>query len=224
MQIEIKKIIRSNRKTIAVEIAPDSSLIIRAPKRLPLKIIKDLVQNKEKWIREKLQEIELKQKLYQPLQFKTGDELWYLGEKYIFSITDSCENIFLHDYKLYFPQDQQERAAELLKQWYKEQSKKLLPARAEYYSQLTGIKFNSIKITGARKRWGSCSSGGNLNFTWRLIMAPLRVIDYVVVHELVHIEFMNHSRQFWARVGEIMPDYKEQKQWLRENQLLLELM
>ena len=73
-----------------------------------------------------------------------------------------------------------------------------------------------IRITGARTRWGSCA-GERLNFTYRLAMAPLEVIDYVIVHELVHIEVKNHSKTFWKRVEKIMPGYKRRRRWLKEN-------
>lgn len=69
-------------------------------------------------------------------------------------------------------------------QWYKNEAQKVIQERVEYYSQLTGIKYKSVTITDAKRRWGSCGPKGSLNFTWRLVMAPLRVIDYVVVHEL----------------------------------------
>jgi len=72
-----------------------------------------------------------------------------------------------------------------------------------------------LRITNARKRWGSCSVKGNLNFTWRLIMAPLQVIDYVVVHELVHIKEKNHSKNFWNHVSSYLPDYKQKRKELK---------
>lgn len=224
MEITITKIVRSARKTVAIEITPDGCIIIRAPKRLSLKAIEELVQDKEKWIRGKLQEIGRQQKLLQPLQFRTGDELWFLGEKYTFTVTDGSGMIYLQGDKLYFPQEQLERGPELLSRWFKKEAEGILLERTEYFSGLTGIKHNSVKITAARKRWGSCSSKGTLSFSWRLLQAPLPVIDYVVVHELVHIEHMNHSRQFWARVEEILPDYREKREWLRQNRWLLQFL
>lgn len=221
MEITITKIVRSARKTVAIEITPEGCIIIRAPKRLSLKAIEELVQDKEKWIRGKLQEIGRQQKLRQPLQFQTGDELWFLGEKYTFTVTDGSGMIYRQGDQLYFPREQLERGPELLSRWFKKEAEGILRERTEFFSGLTGIKYNSVKIAAARKRWGSCSSKGNLSFSWRLLQAPLPVIDYVVVHELVHIEHMNHSRQFWARVEEILPDYREKREWLRENGRLL---
>ena len=78
------------------------------------------------------------------------------------------------------------------------------------------LKYDKIIITGAMKRWGSCSSKGNLNFAWRLVMAPIDIIDYVVVHELSHIVHRNHSKRFWEQVETIFPDYKIKRKWLKE--------
>ncbi len=89
------------------------------------------------------------------------------------------------------------------------------------YSEMTGLIHRSIKITSAKKRFGSCSPNGSLNFSWRLMMAPLNIIDYVVVHELVHIEERNHSKNFWNKVRIILPDYKQSEKWLKDNSQLL---
>jgi predicted metal-dependent hydrolase len=112
-------------------------------------------------------------------------------------------------------------AKDILIAWYKAQACQKISERVDWHSSLSGLKYNKIKISGAQKRWGSCSAKGNLNFSWRLIMAPLRVIDYVVVHELAHLEENNHSKRFWNKIKIMMPDYKEHKEWLKENRHLL---
>ncbi|MFC1568317.1 M48 family metallopeptidase [Candidatus Margulisiibacteriota bacterium] len=99
----------------------------------------------------------------------------------------------------------------------RELAKKIIPQRVKYYSEMTGLKPACVRISSARKRWGSCGAKGTLNFAWRLVLAPPPVIDYVVVHELVHLVERDHSRRFWSRVGEVMPDYKVQRRWLRSN-------
>ena len=78
-----------------------------------------------------------------------------------------------------------------------------------------------MKITDARTRWGSCSTRGSLNFSWRLVMAPPAVIDYVILHELAHLKIHNHSSNFWSRVAQLVPDYREHKKWLEQNGHLL---
>jgi predicted metal-dependent hydrolase len=87
----------------------------------------------------------------------------------------------------------------------------------EYYIELTGGHYSSIRIGDQKTRWGSCSSNGTLSFSWRLMLAPPRVLDYVVIHELCHLTYMNHSREFWAKVASIDPDYREHRKWLKDN-------
>jgi predicted metal-dependent hydrolase len=92
-----------------------------------------------------------------------------------------------------------------------------LRQRVAYYANLTGLTYKSVKINEAKTRWGSCSYTGAINFTWRLILAPERVIDYVVVHELMHLKQPNHSFRFWNEVKNLVPDYKQDEKWLKNN-------
>jgi predicted metal-dependent hydrolase len=111
----------------------------------------------------------------------------------------------------------QHRARSAFENWYRVQAKAVLTERVHFYARQYGLQFKRIGITSARTRWGSCSPDGALNFSWRLILAPMDAVDYVVVHELVHTIFHDHSRQFWKKVDTIMPDYRERKKWLRQN-------
>ena len=95
-------------------------------------------------------------------------------------------------------------------------AKRVIPERVRYYAPIVGVDYGRITIRNQRTRWGSCSSKGNLNFNVALMRAPLEVLDYVVVHELCHRKEMNHSPRFWSEVGKILPDYKEQEKWLKE--------
>ena len=107
--------------------------------------------------------------------------------------------------------------------WYKRRAYEKISQRVRWYAQKRGLKYNKINITNAQKRWGSCSHQGNLSFAWRLIMAPLAIIDSVVIHELVHLEVKNHSKAFWNKVGSLDKEYKEHKDWLKNNGYLLRL-
>jgi predicted metal-dependent hydrolase len=107
--------------------------------------------------------------------------------------------------------------------WYKERAKALIPRRVSQLAAQYGFEYQRIRITSARTRWGSCSSRGTLSFTWRLVMAPEEMIDYVIVHELVHLHIHNHSKEFWTKVGLIMPGYKAKRLWLKKNGPLLTL-
>ncbi len=100
---------------------------------------------------------------------------------------------------------------------YRQAAKEYIPKRVAYYAELLDVTYATISIRDQKTRWGSCSSKGNLSFSWRLILAPPKVLDYVVVHELCHRKEMNHSPRFWALVESIIPDYKIHRKWLKEN-------
>lgn len=104
-----------------------------------------------------------------------------------------------------------------LEKRYRDAAKEYIPKRVEYYHAFTGGQYTKITIRDQKTRWGSCSSNGTLSFSFRLMMAPPRVLDYVVVHELCHLTHMNHSKEFWNMVETILPDYKEHRKWLKEN-------
>ena len=99
---------------------------------------------------------------------------------------------------------------------YRELAKQIIPQRVKHYADLTGLLPRSVKISNARKRWGSCSAKGTINISWRLVLAPPEAIDYVVVHELVHLVERNHSQRFWRRVAEILPDFKACRKYLKQ--------
>ena len=107
--------------------------------------------------------------------------------------------------------------------YYKAKAKVLIRDRLEHYNQFYNLDYNRVFFKNQKTRWGSCSSQRNLNFNWRLVLAPLEVLDYVVVHELCHLLEMNHSSDFWALVEQQIPDHKKWRRWLRENHLLLTL-
>lgn len=112
-----------------------------------------------------------------------------------------------------YQKDEKDR---LLEKRYKKAATDYIPKRVEYYAELIGVTYEKITIRDTKTRWGSCSSSGNLSFSWRLMLAPFSVLDYVVVHELCHRIHMNHSKEFWSTVGLYFPDYKEKKNWLKE--------
>ena len=100
---------------------------------------------------------------------------------------------------------------------YKKRAKNYIIKRVEQIGLKNNFNYKNIKITSAKTRWGSCTSKKNLNFSYRLILVPMKIIDYVIVHELCHLREMNHSKKFWREVGQIMPDYKKHDKWLKDN-------
>lgn len=100
---------------------------------------------------------------------------------------------------------------------YMKMAKEVFENKVRYYINLTGGEYKRISVRDQKTRWGSCSSNGTLSFNYRLLFAPVKCLDYVVVHELCHLTHMNHSKEFWNKVAEVMPDYKEPRRWLKDH-------
>ncbi len=210
-------IIRSKRKTFALEVKRDGRLVVRVPLRATRAQVEALVSQKSDWIKAKQ---ELVKSLYPPVpprQYVNGEDFLYLGQSYKLAIVGgAAEPLVLTDQFYLAPQALPDAPA-VFKAWYRQQAFDVISRRVEWYASRNGFAYQQVKISQARTRWGSCSPTGALSFSWRLVMAPLRVIDYVVVHELVHLQVKNHSRDFWGKVKTCMPDYREQVAWLKQN-------
>ncbi len=111
----------------------------------------------------------------------------------------------------------------LIRAWYCASAGKILAERIAFYSSSLAVNPRRVAVKEHRRQWGSCSRKGNLNFNWKLVMAPIEIVDYVVVHELSHLHHLNHSKLFWEKVASIIPDYKERRKWLKNHGLKLDL-
>jgi len=211
-QIE-HKLIRSNRRTLALIINSDNELIVRAPLFTSTEYINKFIHKHKNWILKK------KEKLNSMVSVKKkyidGEEFLYLGRPYKLKIISTKKNDVTLDEDIKISIRGSGDPKKILTKWYKEQARIVIEELVKKYSKETGIKYSSVKISSAKSRWGSCNSKGGISFTWRLVMAPLDVIEYVVVHELVHIVQRDHSKRFWSKVGYIYPDYKIKRAWLR---------
>lgn len=222
-EINIAQIIRSKRRTISLEVMRDGSLIVRAPILTPRGQIEDLVKKKEGWIKKK-QEVVRNRSLEVPSRnFVTGEKYLFLGSAYpLVLVENQAEPLVLMD-KFSLVERSQKEGKLIFENWYRERASRILNARVEVHSLQNGFAYTSLRISGARTRWGSCGPKGSLNFSWRLVMAPIEIVDYVVVHELVHLNIRNHSKAYWKEVSKVMPDYRLRKTWLKENGHLLTL-
>jgi predicted metal-dependent hydrolase len=222
MSVHIDKLIRTRRKSIALIVQRDGSVIVRAPLRTSEKLIRDFVESKAEWVIEKQEQA--KKYADVPLKlYENGETFLFLGQAYPLEIVSGQKILLSFSDKFNLAKNAASKAELVFTQWYKTQAKRIMTERVKYYAGLYGFKYQKIRISSARTRWGSCSSKGTLSFTWRLVMAPLIVIDYVVIHELVHLKVKNHSRKFWLAVSEIMPDYKKHVEWLKKNGKFLNL-
>jgi hypothetical protein len=221
-KIQVEKIIRSRRRTIALEITPSATLIVRAPLRAPYEYIEEIIRQKRSWIVRKFDEMK-RRPLSSGHAYAEGEIFLFLGREYpLHFIPDGNMTIERSD-KLCVSSALLPDIKNQIKRWYREEAHKEIPSRCMWFSMKTGHVPTTIRITDARKRWGSCTHKGGLNFSWRLIQASPDIVDYVVVHELVHISQPDHSRKFWNKVREILPDYERRLKWLRENERLLKI-
>jgi len=216
MNIQINNLVRSKRRTIALIVERDGSLTVRAPKRAAMTDINSFIREKAPWIertREKLKSIPVIPKK----QFTDGEKFPFLGELYELELVKPQRPALRFDGRFQLGYTSQKRGEQVFTRWYKEKALTVISERVSIFSEKHGFLPKGIRITSARTRWGSCSPDGTLNFTWRLILAPLDVIDYVVVHELVHLRVKDHSSRFWKIVQELAPEYRLQRKWLREH-------
>ena len=161
------------------------------------------------------------------IRLESKDRLPYLGENHMLMVlredrTRGKVKEVMGKILMWIPYDADyEQRRILLEKWYRRQAEQLLSEKAALYAERLGVSFADIRIKDQRSRWGSCSSKKNLNFNWRIIMAPEPVCDYVVIHEICHLLHMDHSREFWKEVEGLCPEYGQYKSWLKEKGGLL---
>ena len=181
------------------------------PKRFSNSEINLLLNQKENWIKNKLEFFKDRPEII-PLE---KDQLLYLGEKYRFKkneeskkrvLIDSGNKKILSNYDLLNPLIQFN--------WYRMEARKYILIRLEELAIPYNFRYNKIFIRNQKTKWGNCSAKKNLSFNWRLIKSPQFVMDYVIMHELVHTEIFDHTRQFWVKLKSVYPKYKESIQWL----------
>jgi predicted metal-dependent hydrolase len=215
--IAIDQIIRSRRKTVALIVTSDGKLVVRAPFLFPRSEIIKLINRKKGWIEKRLVWVRKNRVETGHYKFVQGSQFWFLGKRFSLSISDNISpNLFL-DKEFHLSRKALSSAEQLFARWYREQARNILTDRTRLLAKQSGFIYRKVMITSARTRWGSCSSSGTISFPWRLVMAPMPVIDYVIIHELAHTVERNHQKRFWELVAAIKPDYKIYIRWLKEN-------
>lgn len=213
--------VKENRKNIRISVIEPCTIKIVSPKNLSEKEIKDILYKHKRWISKRLNII-TKNK-FEPKKFVENEKLLILGKIFFISFDENYRKPILKEDKFLISYLVLPRWKVVIENWYKEKALQIFDNRLKKYSQIMKVEFKDFKLSNAKTRWGSCSSLKTINLSWRLIMAPIEVIDYVVIHELTHLLQMNHSSKFWNIVAKIQPNYNEQKIWLKNNGHLLNL-
>lgn len=209
-------ITKSHRRSIAVSVSRDGIVIVKAPRPMPKFLIDRFIQEHREWI-EKTQERAKKSSPQKKRMYQDGEIFLYLGREYVFRIGNYTA-ISIHENDLLFPKALLFRAEKELTSWYIKKAKELITERVSWYGKELGTSYKgTLTFSDTRSQWGRCTQDNRLQFNWRLIMAPIVTINYVVVHELVHTMEKNHSQSFWRKVRAYNPSYRQQIKWLKEN-------
>lgn len=219
------EIIRSKRrKTLALAVR-NGQVSVRMPANLPRHHAESFVAQKSHWIKQKLS-------ASPPVcgkKFEPGETFRFLGRTLTLTlISGEPRNQVMVENELLqlISRNHQPSKQALLRQlthWYKQQAKTYLTDRCRVLAEQTGLMPGSVEVKTYKARWGSCHRNGNIQFNWKLIMAPPAVIDYVIIHELCHLQQHNHSPAFWQLVAFFDPNFKAHRAWLKENGQLLAL-
>jgi predicted metal-dependent hydrolase len=215
-------IVYSNRKTLAISVERDRSVVVRAPRDTSAEAIARVVENKKLWLWQKMGHTQKTQALRRSRELVSGTSLLYLGQELRLDfVPEAFKGVRLEE-AIRLSRDSQPQAREVLRAWYREEARRHILPKAKYFAAHLGAHPNRILISEMRFRWGSCSPSGNLNFNWRLVKAPVPVLEYVVVHELAHLLELNHTPEFWNILRVQCPHYDHSKTWLKEHGHLLE--
>lgn len=213
----------SNRKTLNISVERDRNIIVRAPHCLTPEKIDKIVQSKRQWIKEKLNHAQKYPLVSESKEFVSGETLMYLGKNYQLLVVDEEFDGIEFDQRFKISKVNQPKANELFKKWYLKQALIKIEPLATKYAKSLGVQYNQFKTSEMKYRWGSCTPANNIIFNWRIIKAPMYVLEYLVAHELVHLIENNHTPRFWNILSIQVPNYEKAKNWLKKNGQLLEL-
>jgi predicted metal-dependent hydrolase len=221
-------LIRSHRrkKTLSIQVKGDGTVLVRVPLYVSQADIDRFLKEKKQWLLKTIGRQQNQNHDRQARAFIPGERFPYLGKPYPLEIDkrdDSNDALTFTGREFLLRRDALGGVRVLFHLWYQKQARVHLEERVPRLSRLLGLSPAEVAVHNARSRWGSCSPENRLRFTWRLIMAPAEIIDYVVVHELCHMKIRNHSSDYWRLVQSILPDYKKRKAWLKDHGHLLTL-
>ncbi|MDZ4992483.1 DUF45 domain-containing protein [Clostridium perfringens] len=223
------ELIRSKRRTMSIEVLAKGEVKVRAPMSIPKERILEYVKTKGKWIVEKQENAKIISSKKVKREFVDGESFMYLGEEYLLKIRYNqflkgvSVNLIGENLVVDIAKYDREKIKKAIELWYREVGLKIIKERVDYYSKFYPLKSRSIKVKEQKRRWGSCTYYNDLLFNWRCIMAPIEVLDYIVVHEMTHMIHKNHSKNYWEAVAKVMPDYKEKNNWLKANGIRMDI-
>jgi predicted metal-dependent hydrolase len=212
---------RSERARRARILVDGDGVEVVVPRRFPLREVEPFVEEKRAWIERTLKRMRETEAELPPARLADGGEVPYLGERLDLAVRVERKRVREHvarrgqSLHLALPPDTTVRNA--LERWYRRRARAEVAPRLDAACSRWGSSYTTLQIRGQRTRWASCSSTGAMSFNWRLMLAPPQVLDYVVEHEVVHLDVMDHSQRFWILLAERVPDWREYERWLRRH-------
>lgn len=219
---------RGNRKkTVAIHVTPAATVVVSVPRDLEEERVCKIIEKKARWILEKKKFMSSRGHFNMTKEFVSGESFLYLGKQYRLKVTkssaaikNSCRlvagRLQVQIGEDFDAESHKEAVKNALVEWYKKHAEEKILERLPYIVRKVRIKPKAVEIKNQNKRWGSCSRSGVVRFNWKVVMAPISVMDYVIAHELCHLIHGNHSPQFWQKVQTICPEYNLKRRWLRD--------
>lgn len=212
----------SNRKTLTIIVERDRRVVVRAPMNTSKELIEKEVNKRKFLIFKKIHHPQKYQTPRPRKEFVSGESLMFLGRNYKMEVVQEEIEGIQFDNKFYISKVNQYNAEQLFRKWYINQAEEKIIPKVKIHAKNIGVNYKAIKIQDLKYRWGSCTPKDNINFNWRLIKAPIYVLDYIIVHELAHLLEPNHTPEFWNIVSIQLPHYNKAKDWLKNNGHVLE--
>ena len=209
------------KKTVAVTVDPARGVVLLAPEHLSPDELDGIVARRAEWIVRRLRHAESHGPLPSPREFVSGESVRYLGRHYRLKVQPHASGeTKLHGGWLHVPApegaQQTVQIRDAVITWFRRHAARRLPERVAAWRTKAGVPLPPVIVSNQQKRWGSCDRNGAIRLNWRIIQAPMRLVDYVVVHELVHLRHRGHGRDYWQAVGRVMPDYERRREDLRK--------
>jgi predicted metal-dependent hydrolase len=212
------------RKTLTITVERDRSVVVHAPERMTDEALQQIVDSKKQWMLSKLRHPQKYQERLHPpgKEVVNGESAPYLGKDYRIEIGETRSGKVELSRIFTIPAAKREQRRQVLREWYIERAKETILERVKLHAKELGVTYAASRIVDSRYRWGSCTVKNSVNFNWRLIKAPMFVIDYVVIHELSHLLEPNHTERFWSIVRANSPRMERAKLWLKQQGHLLD--
>jgi len=217
------EVVRSRRSTADIIVERDGSVVVRAPEWADDELIDSVVKSRHLWIFQSLAEWKDLNATRVLREYKNGEGFLYLGRAYrLLLAVDQNEPLRLENDRFMLRRALVEGgelggAKEAFRNFYISRGLEHIRQRVDYFAPKAGVSSWSFEVRELGNRWASCSPSASLSFHWKCMMAPLTIIDYIVVHELSHLHQRDHTDAFWNEVDKLIPDYSERKEWLRKN-------